>query len=51
MNLRKKRSKMRKFLIIFIAGWFTTMLRHFMILPVIDWQEHEITGIEFRIKI
>lgn len=40
----------RGLLTIFIIGWLTTLLKHFYILPNIDWEEHEVTGIEFRIK-
>ena len=40
----------RKALTIFFIGWLMTIVKHFYILPVIDWEEHEVTGFEFRIK-
>ena len=41
---------MKKLLIIFIIGWLATILKHFYILPIVDWEEHEVTGIEFKIR-
>ncbi len=41
---------MKKLLIIFLISWLATLLKHFYILPVVDWEEHEVTGFEFRIK-
>lgn len=38
---------MRKLLTIFFIGWF---LKHFLVLPVVDFETHEITGIEFKIR-
>lgn len=32
---------------IFFIGW---LLKHFTVLPIIDFEEHEITGIEFKIR-
>jgi len=40
----------KKILVILYIGWLTNLLKHFYILPCVDWQEHEITGIEFKIK-
>ena len=41
---------MKKLLIIFIISWLATFLRHCFILPVIDWETHDISGFEMRIK-
>lgn len=30
-----------------IFGW---LLKHCFILPLIDWEEHEVTGFEFKIR-
>lgn len=38
---------MKQVLTVLILVW---LLKHFVLLPVIDWEEHEITGVEFRIN-
>lgn len=39
---------MKHIITILLIGW---LLRHLYIFPCIDWEEHEVTGIEFRIKL
>lgn len=29
---------------------FLALLKHILILPVIDWENHEVTGVEFKIR-
>jgi len=41
---------MRKLKILFVVGFLSWCLKHCLILPIIDWEEHEVTGFEFRIK-
>lgn len=41
---------MNKVILILCIGWILTLFKHFVILPCVDWEEHEVTGIEFKIK-
>lgn len=38
---------MKKILTVLFIVW---LLKHVALLPVIDWEEHEITGIEFKVN-
>ena len=41
---------MKKLAVICLIGWLLTFFKHFTVFPILDYEEHEITGIEFRIK-
>lgn len=41
---------MKKALILLCFSWLLGFLKHLTILPVVDWSEHEITGIEFKLR-
>lgn len=32
-----------------LIGWLS-IIKHISILPAIDWEEHEITGFEFKVN-
>lgn len=37
---------MKHIITVLLIGW---LLRHVLILPCVDWEEHEVTGVEFKI--
>jgi hypothetical protein len=40
----------RGLILLLCFAWFSWLVKHFWILPVVDWEEHEVTGFEFRIR-
>lgn len=41
---------MKRIITLIIVGWFMTLLKHVTLLPCVDWEEHEITGFEIKLK-
>ena len=41
---------MRRIKILFVIGFLSWMMKHFIIFPTFNDEDHDITGFEFRIK-
>lgn len=38
---------MKKLITVLFVAW---LLKHCIIIPIVDWEQHDISGIEIRIK-
>jgi hypothetical protein len=41
---------MKKVAVLICIGWLLGLFKHFIVLPVVDWEEHEVTGVEFKLR-
>ena len=39
----------KRLILVCLIGWLS-IFKHITIIPSIDWDEHEVTGFEFKIK-
>lgn len=40
---------MRRVFLIFFIGWLLSISKYLTIMPLMDFEEHEVTGIEFKL--